>query len=90
MLLCIWMNLIERIGSRGSYNYESQDSILHYADLGLVLFLDEAYMFGNDFGGFLGDWSAFHIEPFHHWMLGLLLIAVSTFLILVHEDEDED
>ena len=25
-------------------------------------------------GWLLGDWSAFHVEPFHHWMLGVVLL----------------
>ena len=46
--------------------------------IGLVLFLDQLYLFGIPFGGFLGDLSAYDptSSPWiHHWMLGLVLIA---------------
>jgi len=46
---------------------------------GIVLFVDQLYLFGIPFGGFLGDLSAWDITPipaiFHHWMLGVLLIV---------------
>jgi len=45
--------------------------------VGLVLFLDEIWMFGIPLGGpgwLIGNWSFLHVEPFHHWMLGVALI----------------
>jgi len=50
--------------------------------VGLILFLDEITMvfpFLIDMGvrdRFLGDLSAFHIEGFHHWEFGVLLMLV--------------
>ena len=48
--------------------------------LGMILILDELRLFGIPFGGFLGDWSALHITPFHHWMLGVFLVVLSLIL----------
>ena len=48
--------------------------------VGLILFLDEITMvlpFLIDIGvrdRFLGDLSAYHIETFHHWQFGVLLM----------------
>lgn len=45
--------------------------------VGLVLFLDEIWMFipGLGWPGWLiGDWTWMHVEPFHHWMLGVVLV----------------
>jgi len=44
--------------------------------IGLVLFIDELWMFGVPFGPILPDMSVLHIEPFHHWMLGVLLMVI--------------
>ena len=45
---------------------------------GLILFIDEIWMFipwiGHS-GWLIGDWSFLHVEPFHHWMLGLVMIV---------------
>lgn len=52
--------------------------------VGLILFLDEIHMvfpFLIDLGikgGFLGDLSQYHIEPFHHWQFGVLLMIISV------------
>ncbi len=39
---------------------------------GIILIIDELgfLMPGVRMGWLLGDLSMFHIEPFHHWMLG--------------------
>lgn len=42
--------------------------------LGLVLLIDELWMFGIPIGGLLPDMTEYHVEPFHHWMLGIVLI----------------
>ena len=42
--------------------------------IGAVLFVDEIWMFmdiGYN-GWLLGDWSVLHVDPFHHWMWGIL------------------
>lgn len=50
--------------------------------LGLLLFLDEITMifpFLVEFGihdRFLGDLSAYHIERFHHWQFGVVLMLL--------------
>jgi hypothetical protein len=44
--------------------------------VGLILVLDEL---GN--GWILGDWSFFHLEPFHHWMLGVLMTIAGLALL---------
>ena len=46
--------------------------------IGLVLVLDEIWMFGVPLGGpgwLIGDWRFIHVEPFHHWMLGAVMIV---------------
>lgn len=51
---------------------------------GLILFIDEIHMvfpFLIDLGikgGFLGDWSAYHMEGFHHWQFGVVLMIISV------------
>jgi len=45
---------------------------------GAVLFVDQLYLFGIPFGGFLGDLSAWDItglESIHHWMVGVFLMV---------------
>ena len=45
---------------------------------GVILFVDQLYLFGIPFGGFLGDLSAWDItglENIHHWMVGVLLMV---------------
>lgn len=42
--------------------------------IGLILFIDELWMFGIPFGPILPDMSMLHVEPFHHWMWGILLM----------------
>jgi hypothetical protein len=52
--------------------------------VGLVLFLDELWMFIPGLthpGWYIGDWTAYHIEPFHHWMLGIVLMGGSGIYI---------
>jgi len=47
--------------------------------IGLVLFMDEIWMvlpwlnIGAP-GWLIGDWTWAHVEPFHHWMWGALLM----------------
>ncbi|MHA2202938.1 MAG: hypothetical protein ACW991_04560 [Candidatus Hodarchaeales archaeon] len=48
--------------------------------VGFVLFYDELWMFGIPLGRILPDLSPFHIEGFHHWMVGLSLMLV----IIIH------
>lgn len=42
--------------------------------IGFTLFIDEIgfWMTGIPVGWLLGDWSVLHIDPFHHWMWGVL------------------
>lgn len=42
--------------------------------IGSILFIDEIgfWLTGIPVGWLLGDWSALHIDPFHHWMWGIL------------------
>ena len=52
--------------------------------IGLVLFLDEIWMFIPSIGwpGWLiGDWSWLHVPPFHHWMLGVAMVIIGMYLI---------
>lgn len=49
--------------------------------LGLILIIDQLYLFGIPFGGFLGDLSAY--DPtgspvIHHWMLGVVLFVLGA------------
>ena len=51
---------------------------------GLVLFLDEIWMFVPWLGwpGWLiGDWSWMHVEPFHHWMLGAAMVLAGGLML---------
>ena len=53
--------------------------------IGLVLLLDEIWMFGIPLGSpgwLIGDWSWLHVEPFHHWMLGVVLMFLGGRMIL--------
>jgi len=52
---------------------------------GIILFLDELWMFGISFGGFLGDWTSLHQDPYHHWMLGIILILVGGYYYEKHK-----
>lgn len=52
---------------------------------GLLLILDELALIWPHWpfppsGWLLGDLSAYHIEPYHHWMLGLPLLIGGVFL----------
>ena len=55
--------------------------------IALVLFVDEIGMVFPELattfpaGWLLGDLSAFHIEPFHHWMLGPILLVFVWFIL---------
>lgn len=47
--------------------------------LGAVLIIDEIWIFLPGLGSpgwILGDWSAWHVEPFHHWMFGAALMIM--------------
>lgn len=51
--------------------------------LGFILIIDQLYLFGIPFGGFLGDLSGYDITgspAIHHWMLGLVLLTVCAIL----------
>jgi hypothetical protein len=53
------------------------------AAFGLILFLDQLYLLGIPFGGFLGDLSG--LDPtkrddLHHWMLGLVIFVACAIL----------
>lgn len=52
--------------------------------VGLVLFIDEIWMFvpwlGSP-GWLIGDWSWMHVEPFHHWMLGAGMVFTGGLMI---------
>lgn len=53
--------------------------------VGLVLIVDQLYLFGIPFGGFLGDLSRFDItgSPYiHHWMVGVVLVVYVMLLKL--------
>ncbi|MHA1215417.1 MAG: hypothetical protein ACTSR2_06130 [Candidatus Hodarchaeales archaeon] len=58
--------------------------------VGLILFLDEIHMVFPFLinmgikGGFLGDLSQYHIEPFHHWFFGVLLIILCGVRITIY------
>ena len=50
--------------------------------VGIILVLDQLWLLGIPFGGFLGDLSG--LDPtgspvFHHWMLGVVLIVAGYF-----------
>ena len=44
--------------------------------VGFILFYDELWMFGIPLGRILPDLTIFHVEGFHHWMVGLSLMLV--------------
>lgn len=51
--------------------------------VGLVLILDQLWLFGVPFGPFLPDLSWLdptHSDLFHHWMLGFALVLCGLFL----------
>lgn len=48
--------------------------------IAVVLIIDELWMFGVPIGPILPDLSPWHIDPWHHWMLGALLLAVVFFM----------
>jgi len=52
--------------------------------IGTILFLDELWFFVPGIvphGWLIGDWSMFHVYPFHHWMLGVVMIVVGIWLL---------
>jgi hypothetical protein len=52
--------------------------------VGTILFLDELWFFVPGIvphGWLIGDWSSFHVYPFHHWMLGVVMIVVGLWLL---------
>jgi hypothetical protein len=62
--------------------------------VGSALFLDEIGMLGvqelpyiegelPDHGWLIGNWSALHIEPFHHWMWGVMLMFSGIVILLL-------
>lgn len=47
--------------------------------VGIILIVDQLYLFGIPFGGFLGDLSMWDItgsSAIHHWMVGVGLVIV--------------
>ena len=51
--------------------------------VGVILILDQLYLFGIPFGGFLGDVSQYdptRNPEIHHWMLGVALLFISGYL----------
>ena len=59
--------------------------------VGAILFYDELWMFGLPYGHILPDLSFLHVEPFHHWMWGLLMMigSVLYFLWILVENKRE-
>ena len=53
--------------------------------IGAILVIDELWMFGIPVGPILPDLSAWHVEPFHHWMVGLVMIVLGLFFL--NQDE---
>ena len=52
--------------------------------IGLVLFFDEIWMVGVPIGSsgwLIGDWSFIHVEPFHHYMLGIGMVIVGGVML---------
>lgn len=54
--------------------------------IGTILVLDQLYLFGIPFGGFLGDIG--YLDPtqavtdvFHHWMVGVVLIVLGVMFL---------
>jgi putative Mn2+ efflux pump MntP len=58
--------------------------------IGTILFLDELWFFAPGIvphGWLIGDWSMFHVYPFHHWMVGVIMMVVGLWFLrkpLVH------
>jgi hypothetical protein len=48
--------------------------VLSLVLFGLVLLIDELWMFGIPIGGLLPDMTQYHLDSFHHWMLGVVLL----------------
>lgn len=51
--------------------------------VGFILILDQAYLFGIPFGGFLGDLSGYdptQNPELRHWMVGLVLFVTCAML----------
>jgi hypothetical protein len=55
--------------------------------IGAVLMLDELWMFGVPISPILPDLSAYHFEPIHHWMIGLILVIVGIVALRGIEQE---
>ena len=58
--------------------------------IGLILFVDQLYLFGIPFGPFLPDLST--LDPtgsdfFKHWMLGLVLMPLGFYFASRVEDD---
>ena len=52
--------------------------------IGTILFLDELWFFVPGIvphGWLIGDWSAFHVYPFHRWMVGVVMMVVGLWLL---------
>lgn len=49
--------------------------------IGLVLIIDELWMFGIPSEPILPDMSEYHVEPFHHWMLGAVMLVCGLYLV---------
>ena len=50
--------------------------------IGAILVIDELWMFGIPIGPILPDLSQWHIEPYHHWMVGVALLSMISYLIM--------
>lgn len=53
--------------------------------IGLILFLDQLFLFGLPFGGFLPDLSRFDptgSQYFRHWMIGLVLVLGGSLVMI--------
>ena len=60
--------------------------------IGLILFVDQLYLFGIPFGPFLPDLST--LDPtgsdfFKHWMLGFFLMIFGAVLVVRYDYEDD-
>lgn len=54
--------------------------------IGVILVVDQLYLFGIPIGPFLPDLSGLdpsqpYTDVFHHWMVGVVLIFVALFVI---------
>lgn len=65
--------------------------------IGMILFSDEAWMFGIPFGHFLPDLTplfgtlTINGEHIHHWVLGVVLLILGLFLSGTdHTGEDKE